>query len=570
MNLFKSPVAQLARLFQASRDHWKARALDKQRRLRAAQVKIRDLETSRAQWKARALAAEGARAVPRERPSGAGEPMDATSDDPPPPVANAAPAGHGYPVLVIQLALRLYLHAMLGSRGVVTVLELLPDVVAAPRHTTVLNWLYRCGLALLKRVAEQRTDWIWIADHTLAVGPLKCLVILGIPLSNLKHIGYSPSHRDLQVLAVECTVQSTGDWVAAVFARVAQRWGIPVQIVADAGSDLRKGTTTFQASAPACVATYDISHAIANVLKRELGTDVAWTAFLQHCRTTLASFQQTALAFLLPPRQRTKARFMNLDAHIGWAQRLLAYFDRGDFSAIDRTCILTWPAWETLCAQFGAPRVQPLRALVAIRYPDRRALRTALQAHGDLDVGALDATFWSLTDRGHQRFLDAFAWLLPYRDALVDYAQMMKQSKQIQSYLKSHGLHAGSRRPLQATLAPPSALTPRAQAFTAAVLAQVDQQAAKIPLGMIGLASSDIIESVFGKYKLFATRGPLKDIGKLVLTIPAFLADLTLPLVRHAMESVGTRDVEDWANTHLGISMLTKRRQALIPSAAPT
>ena len=58
METFKSPVARLARLFQTSRDAWKAKALDKQRRLRAAQVKIRDLEASRAQWKERALAAE--------------------------------------------------------------------------------------------------------------------------------------------------------------------------------------------------------------------------------------------------------------------------------------------------------------------------------------------------------------------------------------------------------------------------------------------------------------------------------------------------------------------------------
>lgn len=44
MNAFKSPVARLAHLFQRSRDAWKAKALERQQRLRAAQVKIRDLE----------------------------------------------------------------------------------------------------------------------------------------------------------------------------------------------------------------------------------------------------------------------------------------------------------------------------------------------------------------------------------------------------------------------------------------------------------------------------------------------------------------------------------------------
>ena len=574
MNSFKSPVARLARLFRDSRDNWKAKALDKQQRQRAAQVKIRDLEHSRAQWKARALAAEGALAAPRERTGAAvptaEQPPEATPDDPPAPLATACPAGHHYPVLVIQLTLRLYLQVALGSRGVARVLQLLPTPLAAPSHTTVLNWLYRCGLSVLNRAVERCSDWIWIADHTLAIGPLKCLVILGIPASTLAAVGYRPRHHDLQVLAVECTVQSTGAWVAAVFARVAQRCGAPLQIVADAGSDLRKGITVFQESAPSCIDTYDISHAIANLLKRELGVDTHWTAFLHHCRTTLAAWQQTDLAFLLPPRQRTKARFMNLDAHIAWAQRLLAYFERGDFSAINATCMLTWPAWEALRAQFGVSRVRALRDLVAIRYPDRRALAVALQRHSDLPVAALDPTFWALTDTGRQRFLAAFAWLLPYREALVEYTQMMDQSKRIQTQLKSHGLQTDSRALLEAVLPPPATLTARAQTFTARVLAQVAQEAAKIPPGMTWLATSDIIESVFGKYKTFTERGPLKDIGKLVLAIPAFIADLTAPLVRQAMESVRTIDVEAWADQHLGASMLAKRRRALIAPVALT
>lgn len=89
-------------------------------------------------------------------------------------------------------------------------------------------------------------------------------------------------------------------------------------------------------------------------------------------------------------------------------------------------------------------------------------------------------------------------------------------------------------------------------------------EAAKIPTDHTGLASSDIIESIFGKYKSLTTRGPLKEVGKLVLAIPAFLADLTTPLIREAMESVRTIDVDHWVKTHLGESMLGRRRHALI------
>jgi hypothetical protein len=435
---------------------------------------------------------------------------------------------------------------------------------APPTYTTVLNWVYRCGLAVLNRAPERRDDWIYIADHTIALGPSKCLVVLGIPASELPTTGYSPSHHALQVLAVEVTTHSTGPWVAEVLERVAQRTGPPVQIVADYGSDLRCGITLFQQQTPGCVYTYDISHRIATSLKAELGQDAQWKAFLAGCSDSLSSCQQSDLAFLLPPRQRTKARFMNLDGHVRWAQRLLAYYDRDDFSAINARCVLTGTAWTHLRTRIGSTRAGPLRACIGSQHPSKAALCQTLQAHSDLTAADLDETFWNEADFGRRRFLEGFAWLLPFRENLTDYAHMLAQSKRIQAHLKSKGLRQGARKPLQAALAPPSTLTPRAARFTEEILAQVDSESAKIPPNQTWLASSDIIESVFGKYKGFTTRGSLKEIGRLVLALPAFLSNLVPPLIREAMESVRTLDVDHWVKTHIGTSMLARRRRALI------
>jgi hypothetical protein len=55
---FKSPTSRLARLFRAGRDNWKEKALEKQKRLRALEIKVRDLSASREYWKNRAIAAE--------------------------------------------------------------------------------------------------------------------------------------------------------------------------------------------------------------------------------------------------------------------------------------------------------------------------------------------------------------------------------------------------------------------------------------------------------------------------------------------------------------------------------
>jgi hypothetical protein len=287
MNDLKTPVSRLARVFRDARDRWKAKALARQQCLRAAQVRIRDLEHSRAYWKARALAAEGQ--APARAASG-GDTDEDGGEEPPPALVPTRLTNHHHCLEVMQLSLQLYLRASFGCRGVNWVLRLLSGYLplGVPASTTVLNWCYRLGLAVLQRPLPRRDDWIFVIDHTVALGALKCLVVLGIPVARLAETGYSPRHRDMTVLAVEVTASSTGVWVAAVLEQVSARTGVPVQIVADHGSDVRKGIALFRQQAPRCVETYDISHAIATQLKAHWRDDEHWQGFVQQTQGDFA------------------------------------------------------------------------------------------------------------------------------------------------------------------------------------------------------------------------------------------------------------------------------------------
>ncbi len=48
---YKSTPSRLARLFEKSREEWKEKALERQKRLRSFDVKVRDLTKSRDKWK---------------------------------------------------------------------------------------------------------------------------------------------------------------------------------------------------------------------------------------------------------------------------------------------------------------------------------------------------------------------------------------------------------------------------------------------------------------------------------------------------------------------------------------
>ncbi len=60
MKIFKTATDRLARYFEKSRDAWKARALQKQQKLRSLEIKVRDLSMSRDYWKKKAKEAEKA------------------------------------------------------------------------------------------------------------------------------------------------------------------------------------------------------------------------------------------------------------------------------------------------------------------------------------------------------------------------------------------------------------------------------------------------------------------------------------------------------------------------------
>ncbi len=312
--------------------------------------------------------------------------------------------------------------------------------------------------------------------------------------------------------------------------------------------------------------TYDIAHAIATQLKAHWRDNAPWQAFLEQAGTTLSHCQQTDLAFLLPSRQRTQARYLAIAAQVDWAQRLIGDHDQGDVSLIGLPCVFSADAGAHLRAVQGSGRVDPLRVLIGQRYDTRAALCAALCAHDATAlVDDLDDAFWRLADRGYARFLEAFDWVLAYREVLPQWTQTIAVSKTIQTVLKTRGLSRATPAAVQAELAAQEPLAAPVAAVRMRMLRHIEQQAAKLPSGVTGLASSDIIASVFGHDKAFIARGPLKEVGRLVLLIPAFLSELSAPVIREAMASVRSIDVEQWVHTHLGPSMLAHRRRALKP-----
>lgn len=187
-------------------------------------------------------------------------------------------------------------------------------------------WLLRLGYYKLMQPQEHAEDWVWIVDHTVQLGVEKCLVILGIRLCDLP-VGGSVGHADVEPLALYPVKHSNGEVVFEQLEQTVSKTGVPREIVGDHGSDLKSGIEKFCEAHPETVYVYDVKHQSASLLKHLLQADKDWEAFTGLAARAKSQLQQTALAFLAPPNQRSKARYMNLDTLIEWGGNVLEILD---------------------------------------------------------------------------------------------------------------------------------------------------------------------------------------------------------------------------------------------------
>ena len=195
-----------------------------------------------------------------------------------------------------------------------------------PCHVVIKNWILRFGLYKLQQTVKKRNDWVYILDHTIEFGAKKCLVVLGIPLQLFRRNGCKMRHQDMEVLAISIVEKATALSVTKILHSISKITGIPVQILSDNGSNIKRGVRDFIKEIKCDFTirqTYDITHKAAIILKHHLKDDKDWALFVDFACKTKRSLIHTVIGFIAPPKPRDKARWLNLDPYIEWAENIL-------------------------------------------------------------------------------------------------------------------------------------------------------------------------------------------------------------------------------------------------------
>jgi hypothetical protein len=376
----------------------------------------------------------------------------------------------------------------------------------APHWTTGRMWLLRVGLYQLTRPKTIADDWVWIVDHTVQIGAAKCLVVLGLRLCQLPPAGTCLTLADLEPLHMELMAKSNSERVHAALETVVEKTGTPRLILDDHGSDLHGGVKRFCQRHPHTSEIYDITHKAARLLKSQLEADEMWGGFCTQVGQTKFQTQQTELAFLVPPSQRSKARYMNLGPLLEWGRRTLEI------------------------------------------------------------VESPSATVLQWCDR--ERLEEKFGWLRGYGDSLARWSQWLELVMTAEQRVRRDGLSSGTLACLREELTPLAA-TGSSVRLASELLAFVAEQCGQVRGNERLIGTTEPLECAFGKLKSLERSQSKQGFTSLLLGLGALVGQLTTDLVHRALESCRTKHVTDWCRRHLGHTLASQRRLAYAEDKNP-
>ena len=410
--------------------------------------------------------------------------------------------GHAFSLGSIRLFLRLVL-AGVSFRAARRVLAMVAEVCGKawklPHWTTGRMWLLRLGHFQLHRSKKHAADWAWLIDHSVQIGPQKCLAIVGLRLGQMPAPGACLRHDDLQLIALEPMPSSTRQEVQERLEAAVKVTGVPRVIVDDHGVDLTGGVQLFQQQHPQTVEVYDLKHKAACLLKARLEREPRWRQFQTLIGQTRCAIQQTELAFLVPPGPKPKARFMNLQPMLDWAAHILEILRAPP------------PAVSTRVSQ--------------------------------------------------ERLRQKLAWLEEFRKVLPEWREWQQVVNAAVGHMGRQGIYRGVARDLKRAL-PAKLVFASSRSLADDIMKFVAHESRKAHRGERFPASTEALESLFGRFKVLEKQHAKGGFTSLILGFGALLSQTATTTIRQALSHSRTEAVGDWCRNQLGPTLLSQRKRA--------
>jgi len=370
----------------------------------------------------------------------------------------------------------------------------------APSHVTMRNWTLKLGYYELTRQKEKAGDWIILLDHSIQFGREKIFVVLGIREEGFLKLNRPLQYTDLDTLLIKTRSSWKGADVSEEIIKLGAEIGGIKYAVGDYGGDLRKGLAL-----SGIAHIHDISHLIALTVEKLYENDERFIGLKNKMSNMRNKFAQTDISAAVPPKSRKKSEYQSFDKIIKWANA----------------------ASNLIGDKLSNPG----------------------------QVSYLQGFFTTVE---LDRIKKELSWISDYSALIAELSEINRSIKKVEKEMKHNGL---SRLSLaKCTKELKKLKSGNGKKLNKELTAKIKWQINLLPnIGTV-LFSSDILESIFGRYKNRLSENQMASITNLMLIIAAFTSDLTLESVKKSVETVKMSDIKSWSKQNVGISLHEKRK----------
>lgn len=403
-------------------------------------------------------------------------------------------AGHKYDLRTVSLCVCLYVFAGCSLRGVSKVLFYLQLeygllISCLPSKSSVENWVQKVGLYNYTEVKPDfGADYCLILDESMVIGHQRMLLALGT--RGKKSGDDALCFEEVKVLGIAVRASWKWEEVRDFLQKVHEKVGQPAgYVVCDGGANLKKGVAE-----AGLTRICDVGHEFCKITEQVYKEDERFKEWIKEVTKVRFQVFMKAHAYLMPPKQRTVARFTNLSFVVKWAGNML--------------------------------RVLP---------------------------GLNEA------ERG------AFGWLELHKPLISEFTAVFQMNERILKILKNQGVSVKNIERCLLICQEYAPMTPKC--LINKIVSFLNEEKQKLPDdNTVWNASSDILESLFGKYKHQTAENVLNGVTPLVLALCVFtgMGDGQKDIhqqVKSALESISMADLNTWKTKNLVDNQLTKRRK---------
>ena len=381
--------------------------------------------------------------------------------------------------------------------------KILPLIFKLKRTPSINSgklWMLKLGYYNLTKEQTKADDWIYIIDHSIQMGKEKLLLIIGIRAKDLPK-NRALKYEDTEIIDLQPVTKSTGEIVYKQIEEASKKTGKPRAIVSDMGSDIKLGVKIFQKNSSNTVHIYDLKHKIALLIKGILELNNNWSDFKKFANYIVKKLQNTTSAGYRPPKQKEKARYMNIENLVKWGDKILIKYKNLKNNKLKTNDEIKLQNTIKDIAQFENS-IEAWNEMVIVF----ETIERFMNIH-------------TLQQDSYQKFYELSKYKLSNIKTVLAYRLKMQ------------------------------------------ILSFIEEQQKVCKKDERLLHSSQLIESLFGKLKALEKEQSKSSFTNLILSIGSMVSKRTSNVIKKALETVTIDMINKWSKNKIGTTIQAQRKE---------